>query len=209
MHWSQVRKPIGSEVKWDECSLIIGTGCRVFAWSSRSQSVCKWVFCLLAIWCLRIPSFESCIQQRKTTCLISIRKSDRCRLAVDPTRNVGSISNRRRSESLCYLGWVIGSRLSLKLPRCRIYVSVNWVIIGSGNGLAPVRPRYITRSNAHLMSIGSLGTNFSEIWIEIQNFHNNKNAFENVVWEMAVIFSRRRWVNEPYRTHLLAGLGSG
>ena len=26
---SQVRKPIGSEVKWAECSLIIGTGCWV------------------------------------------------------------------------------------------------------------------------------------------------------------------------------------
>ena len=26
---SQVRKPNGSEVKWDECSLIIGTGCWV------------------------------------------------------------------------------------------------------------------------------------------------------------------------------------
>ena len=26
---SQVRKPIGSEVEWAECLLIIGTGCRV------------------------------------------------------------------------------------------------------------------------------------------------------------------------------------
>ena len=35
----------GSEVKWAECSLIIGTGCwaQVFAWSSIAQSVQVWV----------------------------------------------------------------------------------------------------------------------------------------------------------------------
>ena len=42
-------------VKWAECSLIIGTGCRVqvfLAWSSIAQSVCQRAFSLLAIWCL-------------------------------------------------------------------------------------------------------------------------------------------------------------
>ena len=42
-------------------------------WFSIAQSVCKWAFTLLAIWCPR-PSFESYIQQRKATCLLSIRK---------------------------------------------------------------------------------------------------------------------------------------
>ena len=71
-----MRKPIGSEVKWAECSLIIGTSYRVqgFAWYSIAQKVSEWVFSLLAIWCLRLPSFESWLQQRKTTCLLSIRK---------------------------------------------------------------------------------------------------------------------------------------
>ena len=53
---SQVRKSTDSGVKWAECSLIIGTGCRVqvfIAWSSIAQSVCQWAFSLLAIWCLR------------------------------------------------------------------------------------------------------------------------------------------------------------
>ena len=52
---SQVRKSTDSEVKWAECSLIIGTGCRVqvfLAWSSRAQWVCQRAFSLLAIWCL-------------------------------------------------------------------------------------------------------------------------------------------------------------
>ena len=53
---SQVRKSTGSGVKWAECSLIMGTGCRVevffLAWSSIFQSVCQRAFSLLAIWCL-------------------------------------------------------------------------------------------------------------------------------------------------------------
>ena len=51
---SQVRKSTDSGAKWAECSLIIGTGCRVqvFAWSSIAQSVCQGAFSLLAIWCL-------------------------------------------------------------------------------------------------------------------------------------------------------------
>ena len=51
---SQVRKSTDSGVKWAECSLIIGTGCRVqvLAWSSIAQSVYQRAFSLLAIWCL-------------------------------------------------------------------------------------------------------------------------------------------------------------
>ena len=52
---SQVRKPTDSGVKWAECSLIIGTGCRVqvfLSWSSIAQSVFQQAFSLLAIWCL-------------------------------------------------------------------------------------------------------------------------------------------------------------
>ena len=77
---NQVRKPTGSEVQWAECLLIIGTGCRVqvFAWSSIAQSVCQQAFSLLANRCLRPSVFESCLQQRKTTCLLSIRKSLAC-----------------------------------------------------------------------------------------------------------------------------------
>ena len=72
---SQVRKKIGSEIMWAECSLIMGTGfwVQVFVWSSITQSACEWAFSLLAK--LILPSLESCIPQRKTTCLCSIRKS--------------------------------------------------------------------------------------------------------------------------------------
>ena len=52
-----------------------------------------------------------------------------------------------------------------------------WVSIGSGNqvmGLLLVRRQAITWTNADLLSIGPLGTNFSEILIEIQNFSHRK-----------------------------------
>ena len=77
---SQVRKPVGSGVEWPDCSLIIGTGCRVqvFLLDPRQlsrfasgHSVC-WRF---GVWDL---GFESCIHQRKTTCLLSIRISLAC-----------------------------------------------------------------------------------------------------------------------------------
>ena len=48
-----------------------------FAWSSIAQSICQRAFSLLEIWFQR-PWFESCISQRKTTSLLSIRKSLAC-----------------------------------------------------------------------------------------------------------------------------------
>ena len=49
--------------------------------------------------------------------------------------------------------------------------------------------------NFHRVSIILLGTNFSEILIEIQNFSFTKNAAQNVVCEMGAILSRWRWAN--------------
>ena len=50
------------------------------------------------------------------------------------------------------------------------------VSTGSDNGLVPIWRQSIIYSNAWLLSIRSLGTNFSEILVKIR-----KNAFENVV----------------------------
>ena len=48
-----------------------------------------------------------------------------------------------------------------------IYVPMNWVIIGPGNGLAPNRRQAITWTNAELWTI----------WIKILEFSFEKNAF--------------------------------
>ena len=65
--------------------------------------------------------------------------------------------------------------------------------IGSDNGLSPGRRQAIIWTNVGILLIRPLGTNFSEIVIEIQTF---SNSFENVVCEEAAILSRPQWVNE-------------
>ena len=63
--------------------------------------------------------------------------------------------------------------------------SVNQVSIGTDNGLSPIWRQAIIWTNAGLLSIGPLGT---KLFI-------HKNAPENIVCEVAAIFSRGRWVN--------------
>ena len=57
-------------------------------------------------------------------------------------------------------------------------------------------------TNAGILLIGPLGTNFSEILIKILTFSFKKlnhviqeNAFESVICETAAILSRPQWVN--------------
>ena len=56
--------------------------------------------------------------------------------------------------------------------------------IGSDNGLSPGRRQAIIWTNAGLLFIRTLGTNFSEILSEI---FIQENVFENLVCEMASI----------------------
>ena len=64
----------------------------------------------------------------------------------------------------------VGSVLKLISPYCRVYASVNQVSIGSDNGLSPVWRQAIILTNAGLLSIEPLGTNFSYISLKIQYF---------------------------------------
>ena len=74
---------------------------------------------------------------------------------------------------------------STYLPLCRGYALVNWISIGSGKGLSPICSKAITWTNAWVWLIGPLRTNFSEIWIEIQNF-----SFTNI---SLTILPAKRW----------------
>ena len=56
----------------------------------------------------------------------------------------------------------------------RIYVSVNLINIGSDNGLSTVRRESSMWTNTDLLFIAPLGTDISEIWIEIQQFSFTK-----------------------------------
>ena len=60
----------------------------------------------------------------------------------------------------------------------------NLTIIGSDNGLSPDRRQAIIWTNAGILLIGPLGTNFSEILIEIHTFSFKKMHFK---------MSSRKW----------------
>ena len=70
----------------------------------------------------------------------------------------------------------------------------NLTIIGSDNSLSSARRQAIIWTNDGILIIGALGTNFSEILIEIETFSFWKKSFESVVCETAAILSRPQWV---------------
>ena len=54
----------------------------------------------------------------------------------------------------------------------------NPTIIGSDNGLSPSQRQAIIWTNAGILLIGPLETNFSEIWIEIRTFSFKEMHFK-------------------------------
>ena len=76
-------------------------------------------------------------------------------------------------------------------------------IIGSDNGLSPGRRKAIIWTNAGILLIRPLGTNFSEILIEIYTF-----LFKKIIWkcrlEMAAMLSRPQWVKISVRQRAIA-----
>ena len=60
----------------------------------------------------------------------------------------------------------------------RIYASVRLTNIGSDNGLSPGRRQAIVWTNAGILLIRILGTNFSEILTEIRAFSFKKMRLE-------------------------------
>ena len=57
-------------------------------------------------------------------------------------------------------------------------------IIGSDNGLPPGRRQAIIWTDAGILLIRPLGTNFGEIINRISNIFIQENAFEEVIWKM-------------------------
>ena len=74
-------------------------------------------------------------------------------------------------------------------------------IIGSDNGLSTGRRQAIIWTTAGILLIGPLGTNFSEILIEILTFSFVKTASESVVCETMAILSRPQCVKTTWRCH--------
>ena len=77
---------------------------------------------------------------------------------------------------------------------------MNWVSIGSGNGLAPNRRQWCCFINSALSNTlqWNLDLNY--------NIFYEENAFEDVVCEIAAILSRGRWVNYKDEHHILEAI---
>ena len=75
----------------------------------------------------------------------------------------------------------------------------NLTIIGSDNGFSPGRRRAIITTNAGLLLVGPLGTNFIEILIAIYTFSITKINFKMLYGKMAAIFPRPQCVEPEVR----------
>ena len=95
---------------------------------------------------------------------------------------------------------------SLIYPGYWIYASVNWVSIGSDNGLAPGRRQAIILTNADIFTIRLQGTYFNEILFEIQivsfkKMHLNKSS---VKWQPFCPWGEMsQWVSINMPTHAM------
>ena len=103
-----------------------------------------------------------------------------------------------RCSCISWIGCNRSSQIAFltHLPLVQQYVSVKWLSVGSDNGSAPNRRQAITWTNAGLLLIRHLGTNFNEIRIEIQNFSLMKMHLKMSSAKLEAILSRGRWVKD-------------
>ena len=73
-------------------------------------------------------------------------------------------------------------------------------ITGSDNGLSPGRRQAIIWTNAGILLIRPLGTNFSDFFSQNSNIFIQENAFESVVCEKAAILSRPQCIKKKVNT---------
>ena len=79
---------------------------------------------------------------------------------------------------------------SLRLSEAFIYIYIaNLTIIGSDNGMSSGQHQAIIWTNAGILLIEPLGTNFSEILVKNSYIFIQENAFEKVLCIMAAILS--------------------
>ena len=76
-----------------------------------------------------------------------------------------------------------------------IYVGI-LTIVGSDNGLSPSRHQFIIWTNAGILLIGPLETNFSDFFYQHPYIFIQENVFENVTWKMEAILLRPQCVKE-------------
>ena len=77
----------------------------------------------------------------------------------------------------------------------RIFTRILHNTVGSENDMAPIRWQTIILTNAGLLLIRTLGTDFRQTLSKIHTNSLKKNATEYIVWKMAAISFRPQCVN--------------
>ena len=114
---------MGGHVGWMLADQSDGLSSSSFlAWSSIAQSVCQQAFSLLEIGFQRPSGFESCIRQRKTTCLQSIRKSLACARASKLTT-----TNMYIARARCECRMAVGHWMARELETQCLYDSLDGI----------------------------------------------------------------------------------
>ena len=80
------------------------------------------------------------------------------------------------------------------IPSTIPYMSANYTIMSSDNGLSPGWRQAIIWTNAGILLIGPLGTNFSEILIKMYIFSFKKMHLKNIVRNFVTILFRPQCV---------------
>ena len=127
-----------------------------------------------------------------------VTRREVCYLMASVTKNscfdLPCYKETRSLRCVCNMGYPSGTHLNSDWGRVKHICVSNLTTIGSVNGLSPGRRQAITWTNAGILLIGPLGTNFSEILIGIPTFFIQENACESIVCEMTAILSRPQCV---------------
>ena len=96
-------------------------------------------------------------------------------------------------DFIAMVGWLVEWIFLTHWGRMTHICVSKLTILGSDNDLSPGRRQPIIWTYDEILLFGQLGTNFSEILIEI--YIIQENGFDNVVRKMAAILSRPQFIN--------------
>ena len=123
--------------------------------------------------CSAVPNSQtrltiSAVEKNRRCSIISC---NRCSVKKCATIRFSAISSKCSIISVCSTIW-----------DTRVHISNNWIITGICKGLAGDSPSSVwrlegTSTNDHVLTIRSLGTNVSNIWIKIQKYIFEKRRF--------------------------------
>ena len=130
----------------------------------QGEHLVKYNKCVICLWDNIFPNQKSCLSL-KHLCFLQIWAMQECSAKTPFLQYKPSWNNSHQTQLLVVLLTHWGRVTHICVGKLTIF--------GSDNGFSPERRQAIIWTNAGILIIGPLGTNFSEILIEI-HFHSRK-----------------------------------